>query len=420
MIFDENFQYRHESCFQCNGFYATNFGQPVCLVCHAFLFPFDISHDLPSGQFPEKVDDGDSGNEEPKDHSDYLQQRQQNNRSSFNQALPSFPQFDVPSTSSTGSGANIGSTNGACGETLGGTGKEGDVDDSTWCSNGIQHRNPCSLLQRNLNLITVPRPPDDLNTLDPTVIDNIPSEVWFYVFSFLDDVTLWLASRVCKRWETLVKSYAPENKWKDFIYQRWPLYKPLCATNSWTNVYTRLCESAPCLLCLRQSKFQNNTLTNENKNSWRRNRLKNELRTLETDPPEGIAAKPLDKMSLNWQASIRGPSGSPYAGGTFFLFIQIPPTYPLSPPIVRFITRIFHPNVSRHGDIGIDSIQHNWSLALTLSKVLISIQSLLTDPYTKVCMEPEIGKLYENDNSEFKKIAKAWTWKYAFQDALMC
>lgn len=58
--------------------------------------------------------------------------------------------------------------------------------------------------------------------------------------------------------------------------------------------------------------------------------------------------------------------------------------YPMSPPVVRFLTRILHPNISRHGDVGIDSVHHNWSLALTISKVLISIQSLLTDPYTAV------------------------------------
>lgn len=59
-------------------------------------------------------------------------------------------------------------------------------------------------------------------------------------------------------------------------------------------------------------------------------------------------------------------------------------SYPMVPPSVRFITRIFHPNVSRHGDVGIDCIQHNWTLALTISKVLISIQSLLTDPFCQV------------------------------------
>ena len=68
-------------------------------------------------------------------------------------------------------------------------------------------------------------------------------------------------------------------------------------------------------------------------------------------------------------------------------------SYPMQPPFVQFITKIFHPNVSRHGDIGLDSIHHNWSLALTLSKILLSIQSLLTDPYVKVCMEPAIAQL---------------------------
>lgn len=56
----------------------------------------------------------------------------------------------------------------------------------------------------------------------------------------------------------------------------------------------------------------------------------------------------------------------------------------MSPPIVRFLTKIVHPNVSRHGDVGIDIIQHNWSLALTISKLLLSVQSLLTDPFTEV------------------------------------
>lgn len=62
-------------------------------------------------------------------------------------------------------------------------------------------------------------------------------------------------------------------------------------------------------------------------------------------------------------------------------------SYPMCPPVVRFLTKIFHPNISRHGDVGIDSIHYNWSLALTLSKVLISVQSLLTDPYCEVKLQ---------------------------------
>lgn len=52
-----------------------------------------------------------------------------------------------------------------------------------------------------------------------------------------------------------------------------------------------------------------------------------------------------------------------FAQTTFLL------SYPMTPPVVRFLTKILHPNVSRHGDVGLDSIHHNWSLALTISKV---------------------------------------------------
>ena len=91
----------------------------------------------------------------------------------------------------------------------------------------------------------------------------------------------------------------------------------------------------------------------------------------------------------------------------------------MKPPVVRFITKIFHPNISRHGDVGLDSIHHNWSLALTISKVLISIQSLLTDPFCRVCMESSIGRIYNEDQEKFSQIAQLWTWKYAMHDYLL-
>ena len=66
-----------------------------------------------------------------------------------------------------------------------------------------------------------------------------------------------------------------------------------------------------------------------------------------------------------------------------------------------------------------DSIlQHGWVSGLTIPKVLISIQSLLTDPYTEVCMEPEIGRLYKTQRKMFDAVARIWTWKYAMWDAL--
>ena len=134
----------------------------------------------------------------------------------------------------------------------------------------------------------------------------------------------------------------------------------------------------------------------------------------------GIKAQPLDASYYHWQASITGPTGSPYEGGVFYLYLKVPFNYPFDPPEVRFLTRILHPNVSRHGDIGIDSIlQHNWVIGLTIPKVLISIQSLLTDPYTDVCMEPEIGDLYDQNRKLFESIARRWTWQFAMGDIMI-
>ena len=85
----------------------------------------------------------------------------------------------------------------------------------------------------------------------------------------------------------------------------------------------------------------------------------------------------------------------------------------MKPPVVRFITKIFHPNISRHGDVGLDSIHHNWSLALTISKVLLSISSLLTDPNPDDPLVPEIATVYKNDRERYNTTACDWTGRYA-------
>ena len=91
----------------------------------------------------------------------------------------------------------------------------------------------------------------------------------------------------------------------------------------------------------------------------------------------------------------------------------------MKPPLVRFLTKVYHPNISRHGDIGIDCIQHNWTLALMIPQTLLSVQSLLTDPCTEPSMEPSIAKQYVQDRRAFEVTAKSWTWRYARTDALL-
>ncbi|KKO96543.1 ubiquitin-conjugating enzyme E2-16 kDa [Trichoderma harzianum] len=104
---------------------------------------------------------------------------------------------------------------------------------------------------------------------------------------------------------------------------------------------------------------------------------------------------------------------SPYSGGVFFLKIQFPTDYPFKPPKVNFSTRIYHPNINSNGSICLDILRDQWSPALTISKVLLSICSMLTDPNPDDPLVPEIAHVYKTDRPRYEATAREWTRKYA-------
>ncbi|RQM07633.1 hypothetical protein DH86_00002098, partial [Scytalidium sp. 3C] len=118
-------------------------------------------------------------------------------------------------------------------------------------------------------------------------------------------------------------------------------------------------------------------------------------------------------LRFHWQATIMGPSDSPYSGGVFFLAIHFPTDYPFKPPKVNFTTRIYHPNINSNGSICLDILRDQWSPALTISKVLLSICSMLTDPNPDDPLVPEIAHVYKTDRARYEATAREWTRKYA-------
>jgi ubiquitin-conjugating enzyme E2 D/E len=114
------------------------------------------------------------------------------------------------------------------------------------------------------------------------------------------------------------------------------------------------------------------------------------------------------------RASFEGPPRSPYRGGIFHLLLTLPSAYPLKPPTVRFLTRIYHPNVNPQGDLCMDALQpSNWVPGLTLEFLLISIVGLLSDPDVDDPFVPEIASTYIRDKAEFDRSAEVYTAKYA-------
>ena len=142
-------------------------------------------------------------------------------------------------------------------------------------------------------------------------------------------------------------------------------------------------------------------------------RIEKELKDLRNDPPSNCSAGPEGDDNFRWEGMIMGPADSPYQGGIFKLKIQFPIDYPFQPPHMQFLTKIYHPNINAAGLICLDILKKQWSPALTISKVLLSITSLLTDPNPDDPFVPEIAHIYKTNRTRYEEEARANTLRYA-------
>ena len=94
-------------------------------------------------------------------------------------------------------------------------------------------------------------------------------------------------------------------------------------------------------------------------------------------------------------------------GGTFQLLLEFTEDYPSKPPVVRFITKMFHPNIYADGKICLDILQNQWSPIYDISAILTSIQSLLSDPNPASPANAEASQIYERDRREYNKRVRA-------------
>ena len=166
-------------------------------------------------------------------------------------------------------------------------------------------------------------------------------------------------------------------------------------------------------------------------------RLRREVIQMENDPPENCYASPSEESIFFWYATIIGPADSPFEGGVFKLTLQFCQDYPFKPPIVRFVTKMFHPNINSRGRICLDVLKENWNPVLTIGKLLLSITSFLVDPnpedplvaevarydFIEICLRKIFDwifdsnlfsfRLFKENKEEYVKRAKEYTEKYA-------
>ena len=129
-------------------------------------------------------------------------------------------------------------------------------------------------------------------------------------------------------------------------------------------------------------------------------------------------AEPKDAAEnmTQWVGYIDGPEETPYAHGRFHLTIEFPIDFPFKPPQVRFNTPVFHPNIDTNGEICLDILHSQWSPALSVRGLLISLCSLLTDPNPEHGLNKEALKLYRTNREKYNETAKEWTENYAMEN----
>ncbi|XP_069860752.1 ubiquitin-conjugating enzyme E2 U isoform X4 [Dipodomys merriami] len=111
--------------------------------------------------------------------------------------------------------------------------------------------------------------------------------------------------------------------------------------------------------------------------------LERDFRELRQNNFVGISASPVSDDMLKWEAEIEGLQDSMWQGLHFQLVLTFPSEYNHVPPVVKFTSIPFHPNVDPNtGRPSIDFLDNpaRWNPSYTLSSILLALQVMLSNP----------------------------------------
>lgn len=142
-------------------------------------------------------------------------------------------------------------------------------------------------------------------------------------------------------------------------------------------------------------------------------RIIKETERLVQDPVPGIQATPHEDNLRYFEVVLDGPTETPFENGRFSLELYLPDNYPMEPPKVRFLTRIYHPNIDKLGRICLDILKAKWSPAFQIRTVLLSIQALLSAPNPDDPLANDVAQHWKENEASAIQQAREWTHKFA-------
>merc|ERR1712226_1750382 len=117
----------------------------------------------------------------------------------------------------------------------------------------------------------------------------------------------------------------------------------------------------------------------------------------------------------NWECSIPGKKATPWESGMYFLRMIFKEDFPSTPPKVKFVPPLFHPNVYPSGTVCLSLLDEDkdWRPAITIKQILLGIQDLLTTPNIRDPAQAEAYTIFCQDKQEYEKRIKAQAKKFA-------
>lgn len=103
----------------------------------------------------------------------------------------------------------------------------------------------------------------------------------------------------------------------------------------------------------------------------------------------------------NLNAILNGPEDTAYEGIKYHISIKLGVGYPMKPPIVKFVSKIYHPNVGHTGSICLDILQNNWSPAMSIANIITSLQLLLQEPNPSSPLNSDAAKLFISNKGKY-------------------
>lgn len=135
-------------------------------------------------------------------------------------------------------------------------------------------------------------------------------------------------------------------------------------------------------------------------------RIMKDHKQIKCDFDKGIYAEPLIDDIKIWNAVILGPKDTVWEGGCFKLTMEFPNNYPTSPPVVKFVTPVFHPNIYSDGKICLDILDKAWTPMYNASGILVSLQVLLTNPNPDSPANTYCAKLFKENILEYNRLVR--------------